>query len=152
MRKFIALAGLAGLAPLLLGAAPPVQPGQWQFQGKVVSAVIPGAPPEVVKMITSKPQNHSVCLTPKDAAANPRALWEKSNGKCKYAKFVMAGGKIDSVMTCTGQGMPGTSTIVTTGTYTPTSYAIRSTMDMKSQQGTMKMVVRGTGKRTGACK
>lgn len=143
MKRLLSL-GLLVATPAF--AAPPVQPGLWQMSSRVLSAEMPGAPPAMVEAMKRRPQNHSYCLSAKEAEANPRSLFENSDSKCRYTKFQMSGGTLAMDMVC-----PGT-TMTSTGRYTPTSYAVRGTMVMKTPQGVMRMTSDSVGKRVGDCK
>jgi hypothetical protein len=148
MRAVIAAVALV----LCTGAnAATIMPGQWQYTGRVISASIPGAPPSIVDTMKKRPQVTSVCVTPEQAAKGPREMFQQSKGRCNFSKFDMTGGRISLMMICKGQGGAGTMTITSEGSYTPTSYAARSTLRSSGPQ-TMSMVVEGAGKRVGPCK
>lgn len=133
------MAGTASAAPML-------QPGQWQTTSRIVSAEMPGAPPAMIDAMKRRTMTHSYCLSARDAEANPRALFEKTDGKCRYTKFSMSGGKMSMAMTC------GNATMTSAGTYTASSYQARGTMVNPGPRGTMRMVSNVSGKRVGPCK
>lgn len=143
MKRLLALTLLVA-APAL--AAPSIQPGLWQMSSRIVSAEMPGAPPAMVDAMKRRPQNHSYCLSAKDAEANPRSLFEKTDGKCRYTKFSMSGGKLAMEAVCAG------ATMTSVGRYSATGYTVRGTMVMKSPQGVMRMTTDVVGKRVGDCK
>lgn len=137
-----------------------LQPGQWESQTRILSVEIPGAPKELAdalgKSVTAKVNTMSDCLTPEEAE-KPAAdmLAGNRSGECRYEKFAMAGGKMDSTMVCKNPGQPGEVRMVMAGDYTPTGFALDMTMIMPpgsvpGSQG-MTMKARTEGKRTGEC-
>lgn len=152
MRRLLLLAVL-GFGSGMAGAATTLSPGQWQMVNRVVSVDIPGTPPGMAEMMRKRPMAVNMCLTPEQAARDPRSLFESSNGRCKYTKFVMAAGRLAFDMTCKGgMGGGGNSIMSSTGRYTPTSYSVHSTMVSVGPRGTTRIVSDGVGKRVGDCK
>jgi hypothetical protein len=138
--------GIAASLATVAGAQS-FQPGMWQTTNNVTDVTMPGAPPQVLAMMKRTTTiNH--CVTPEEAAKNPRALMQ-TNKSCTITRFSMAGGHLDSAMSCQQQG--GVMTMTSSGTYTPTSYAMISHMIMSGRSG-MKMTARVNGKLTGPCK
>lgn len=138
---------LATMAATPVAGAQTIQPGEWQSTTRVLMLSMPNTPPELLKSMTAKAIKGSVCITAADAAAGPRKLFEASKGKCSYSEFRMSGGVIASKASCAQPG--GQMTMASRGTYTATSYAIRSTMD---SPGGMKMSSETTARRVGACR
>lgn len=126
-------------------AAPKVMPGQWQSVVTVQSMSMPGVPPAALAQMKQKPTTISYCLTPQEAEADPRKIMG-ADKSCKVTRFSFEGGKFSSAMTC--QTDRGPSTITSTGTYTPTSYAMATAM----KSAGMTMASRVTAKRLGPCK
>lgn len=60
----------------------------------------------------------------------------------------MAGGRITSTMVCTRPG--GNMTVVSQGSYTPTSYAVAGAAKMTGRAA-MTMTTRTSGRRVGRC-
>ena len=129
-------------------AAPGVTPGLWEIAVTINSADMPGAPAAIAKMMVGKTVTVKHCITPEDAARGPQDML-KSDKSCVFTKYSMAGGKLNSEMTCTRGG--STVTAVSSGSFTPTSFTAtgRSTVS-----GQMPMTTNATtvGKRIGDCK
>ncbi|WP_375392989.1 DUF3617 domain-containing protein [uncultured Sphingomonas sp.] len=133
------------LLPVLLaaGAATPILPGRWVTTTTVLDASMPGAPPQVAAMMKGRPTTVTSCIAPADAANGPRALAEKSNGRCSYTQFSMAAGRLNTAMSCKGD-----MTARLTGSYTPTSLSLDGTM---TGAGGMIVKMHTEGRRVGAC-
>lgn len=132
-----------------------VRPGKWQSRVQIEQFELPGAPPEAaaaMRGLHERVQVAETCLTPEQAQRPKEDFFAGSGKNCRYDRFTMSGGKIDAVMSCTGQGMAQTMTMQ--GTYGPDDY--RMSMSMKADAGsgpagglTMKMRVDAT--RVGEC-
>lgn len=137
-----------------------LQPGQWEAQTRILSVEVPGAPKEVAdaigKSVAAKATTVSDCLTPEEAEKPAAEMFAGSRaGECRYEKFSMAGGKMDSTMVCKNPSQPGEIRMTMAGDYTPTGYALDMTMVMPGGalpggQG-MTMKARTEGRRTGEC-
>lgn len=139
------IAGCLLMAPVTAQAQ--IQPGQWQATSKVQSLDMPGAPPQVAKMMNGKTTNMSYCITPEQAAKGPQEML-KQNPSCHFTKYLMAGGRISTEMTCAQKG--GTMTAQANGSYTPTSFSMTSNTVMTGKMS-MKMTSSSTGRRVGPC-
>ena len=130
-----------------------ISPGRWEAKMTISDMTMPGLPPGMAEKMRGRlGQARTIvsCLTPEEVRAPKGKFFGAMDKSCKYDRFTMAGGKIDSVMTCTTGGMTRTMTMA--GTYSPDSY----TMAMSSTgTGTgpeaMSMKMSMAGKRTGAC-
>ena len=142
---------LAASAAVLLAAfaGNALSPGKWASAGAVTSIDMPGMPPEALAMMKKRPINHSYCLTPEQAAKDPRQMFKGDNGECEYTKFSMADGKLNAVMQC--KGPQGKMTMTMHGTYSASSYESTNVMVVEGPRGNMKMTSKISGKRTGAC-
>jgi hypothetical protein len=123
-----ALAGLvlAGLGVPTPGrTAPTVQPGGWTHVSKMESAVIPGVPNWLLGG-AKKPKTRKTCLSPAEAQDDPQALFRSKKGACQTRRFLMAGGRIDSLAICADKRLDAPLTVTSTGSYTATSYRLRS--------------------------
>ncbi|MEO6388111.1 MAG: DUF3617 domain-containing protein, partial [Croceibacterium sp.] len=108
-----------------------VSPGKWQSTYTIEEMTMPGMdalPASVRAQIRSRtpgPQTTESCLTEADVK-NPREkLFAHALKDCTYDHFRMAGGTMDSEMTCT---LGGASTKMTmTGTYAPDHYTTHTT-------------------------
>lgn len=130
--------------------------GQWDTTVEIVSADMPGMPPEMLKQMTGRTNKISHCMTREEADRNAEEMFKKQGeGNCSYKRFSMAGGKIDAQMSCTGGQQGGTSEITMAGTYSANAYQMATEMKISSPQmpggAAMTMKARTTGKRTGAC-
>jgi len=141
-------------------AANKLQPGQWEAQTRILSVEVPGAPKELAdalgKSVAAKVNTVSDCLTPEEAEKPAADMFAGSRaGECRYEKFSMAGGKMDSTMVCKNPSQPGEVRMTMAGDYTPAGYALDMTMIMPPSaipggKG-MTMRARTEGRRTGEC-
>ena len=77
--------------------------------------------------MANKPMTY--CLSAEDAAKGAEAMKEHmAKGKCQFNRFDVAGGTIDTAMSC--QMGNGTLTATGHGTYTDTGTVVASTSDM----------------------
>jgi hypothetical protein len=141
-------------------AANKLQPGQWEAQTRIVSVEVPGAPKEVAdalgKSVAAKTNTVSDCLTPEEAEKPAADMFAGSRaGECRYEKFSMAGGKMDSTMVCKNPGQAGEMRMTMAGDYTPAGYALDMTMVVPPSAALggkgMTMRARTEGRRTGEC-
>lgn len=132
-----------------------VRPGKWQSTVKIDEFKLAGAPPEAasaMRGMTERAQVNESCLTAEDAKKPKEDFFAGENKNCRYDRFSMGGGRIDAVMTCSGEGMAQTMTMQ--GTYSPDAYQMR--MSMKADAGAgppggMTMTMRVDAKRIGEC-
>ncbi|MBV9840125.1 MAG: DUF3617 domain-containing protein [Sphingomonadaceae bacterium] len=148
MRWRILLGAFATAALSTTAGAGIVQPGMWRTTTTVTAVDMPGAPSGIAQMMKGHPNTFTHCVTPDEAAKDPRALI--SNDKsCQFKNYSMAGGKLDATMICNHGG--GATTISTSGNYTPTSYtAVSHVVD--SSRGGMNMTASVSSTLVGACK
>ncbi len=130
-------------------AADTIKAGKWQITSVADAMVIPGMPPELAAKMQSKPTTITHCVTEAQIKDGPRALFEASKGNCRYTKFDMTKGKLESVAVCQQQG--SSMTMHSRGTYTAVSYATKSTMTGDGKSAGMKMTANVSGKWLGAC-
>ena len=130
-----------------------LNPGQWQATIKLDNIAAPGAPPEMEKgMRQSIGQTRTMldCLTAENAKKPFERFVEGMSNDCKYDHFQMGGGKIDSKLVCTTQGM--TRTMAMQGEYKPDAYKLQMTTEASG--GTVKrvnMTMTLDAKRIGDC-
>jgi len=122
-----------------------VKPGKWQATMTIESMSMPGMPPEALAMMKGRPTTTTYCMTPEEAAADPKKLMD-ADSKCKFNRFSLAGGRMSAEMLC--QTEQGPATMVVDGTYTQTSYETRATM----KAGPMTMASRNSARWLGPCK
>lgn len=129
--------------------------GQWDTTVEIVSADMPGMPPEMAKQMTGRTNTISHCMTREEADKNAEEMFKKQgDGSCTYKRFSMAGGRIDALMACTGGQGGGTSEIAMAGTYSASAYQMETEMKISNPQmpqAQMTMKAKTTGKRTGDC-
>lgn len=126
--------GSGGSASEQAAAAPAevqFKPGLYQTKIDIRAFDMPGLPPAVLAgmkgKMAEKPMTY--CLTPEDAAKGAEAMKQRmSKGTCQFSNFNVAGGAIDTAMSC--QMGNGTLTATGHGTYTDTGTVVASTSDM----------------------
>jgi hypothetical protein len=137
-----------------------LQSGQWESQTRILSVEMPGAPKELAdalgKSASAKVNTLSDCLTPEEAEKPAAGMFAGSPaGECRYEKFAMAGGRMDSTMVCKSPDQPGEVRMTMAGDYTPTGFAFDMTMNMPAAgiPGGKGIVMRARteGRRTGEC-
>jgi Protein of unknown function (DUF3617) len=140
-----------------------LEAGEWSSKTEVLELDMPGMKDprmaEAMKsaMKQSASQTVTYCVTPEEAA-NPSAkmFGGKDNGECRFDNFVMAGGKMDSKMTCKPKTGNGSMTMVMNGTYAPTKYDATVSMSISGGPmpggGAMTMKAKTVATRTGVCK
>jgi hypothetical protein len=145
MRIF--LIALAVVVPSA-ASAQMMQPGQWEITSTITSIKGGNMPPNVAAMMKGRPTVIRHCVTPAEAAQGPREMM-KANRSCKFDRFLMAGGRYASQMTCNNGGTKISANA--TGSYTPVSMAATGTTVISGRMAmTMTSVVKG--RRVGACK
>ena len=130
-----------------------VSPGRWEAKMTISEMTMPGLPPGMAEKMQGRmgaPRTIVSCLTPEEARAPKGKFFGAMDKSCRYDRFTMAGGKIDSVMTCNAAGRTRTMTMA--GTYAPDSYTMAMTSTGSgSGPEAMSMKMSMVGKRTGAC-
>lgn len=125
-------------------------PGAWKHETTMISAEVPGIPQWVVKMFGNSKRKS--CHSAAELAARPEAMLTQDDAAvCKLRKFSAVGGKLAYDTFCTNKRFPEGLLIVSRGSYTPESYDI-STLSTGTKEGAqVKIVTKGSGKRTGTC-
>jgi hypothetical protein len=137
------------------GVVSQIKPGQWETKVDLTEFDMAGMTPEMKAQSLEKAKQgqntHSYCVTAEEAKKPGAGLFTgEANNRCTYRKFEMAGGKVDIVMACPGQGGAGEMTMAVKGDFGPE--AVTATTEMKSQgKFAMVMKARVTSRRTGAC-
>lgn len=141
------------------GDAKRQQPGQWEVTSELVSldlgaeaGAAPGA--AMLKSRVGKPQTTSSCVSEADAdkALVPSDI--DPQGLCRFERFVMKGGTIESKFECREPGGgPGLLTIEQKGSYSDTQYELTQTTEQTGAGDAQRnrMTVRHVAKRTGEC-
>ncbi len=136
-----------------------VRPGLWESKVTIEKFDVPGMPPEMaqrMKTMMAENQEHGfqTCLTPEDVKKPKEDFFAGKDNNCRYEHFTMGGGKIDAAMQCGGKD-GGSQLMRMAGTYSPDSYQMQTSMDMKGgsgPEGAMTMAMRVEAKRVGECK
>ncbi len=108
-----------------------MQPGLYQAKIDIKAFDMPGMPEAVAAGVKGSMANKPMtyCLSAEDAAKGAEAMKaHMAKGKCQFNKFDVAGGTVDTAMSC--QLGKGTLTAVGKGTYTDTGTVVASTSDM----------------------
>ena len=137
------------------GVAAQLEPGQWETRVDITEFDMAGMTPEMKADSLAKAKQaqntHSYCVTPEEAARPGAAMFTgETDSKCTYRKFEMAGGRIDLLMACPGQGGAGEMTMAVRGSFTPEGMTAATEM-RSSGQLAMVMKANVTSRRTGEC-
>jgi hypothetical protein len=128
-------------------------PGRWESTMKIEKMEMAGMPPEAKAMMDKQmasAQTFTTCLTPEQAAHPDAGFFQGNESGCKYDKFMMAGGKLDAVMTCDMNGRKQKMTM--SGTYGEEAYTINMSSTGEAQPGMpMNMVMSVASRRVGDC-
>lgn len=138
--SLIAALGLAATPAL---AAPGFEVGEWRHRTKMVSADVPGVPEGLIKLVAGNGSRTS-CATPTTRPQDLMTGDEKA--VCKLRKLSMSNGKLTFDTFCTNDRFPEGLRVLSLGTYTPSSYDIRSTATGKRKGKPVKIVTTGSGK------
>lgn len=115
----------------------------------IQSAEIPGIPGFLTPKGAQRP--YRTCLAPADAARNPGAVLVGEKMTCASRQFSMEGGKIRSLATCTDKRLGTPMSVTSIGTYTATSYSIRSVSTGTRKGRPLRIETTSSGRRTHAC-
>lgn len=130
-----------------------LQPGEWETTAVITDMDVSGLPASATRAATGTPTTTRHCITPEQAARpDAKILSGTRDGHCSYQRFSMAGEKIDAAMTCTPPGAPGKMAMTLTGGYSPTAFAMGTTIKT-DLPGNMAMTMKASvkGRRIGAC-
>ena len=131
-----------------------VRPGLWESKVTVQEMNIPGMPAEYadkMKQSLAEHRNQASrhCIKPEDVK-KPKEDFFGADKSCKYDHFTMGGGKIDVAMVCHEEET--TQKMNMTGSYTPTSYSIDTSMTgTGGQEQGMSMKMHVDSNRVGEC-
>jgi hypothetical protein len=144
--KHLRLLAIAAAAPAIAQSSP-IQPGQWQIAITVNAMEMPGAPAGIARMMVGRTTRVKHCITPADAARGPQELI-KSDKSCTFSRYSMAGGKLQSTMTCKRGG--NLVTTETTGSFDATSFTATG-RSVTTGSMPMTMTATSVGRRLGNC-
>jgi hypothetical protein len=131
-----------------------VQPGLWESKVTVQEMNIPGMPAQYADQMKNSMAEHrndssKHCIKPEDVK-RPKEDFFGADKSCKYDHFTMGGGKIDVAMVCHREET--TQNMNISGSYTPTSYSIDTSMTgTGGQQNGMTMKMHVDANRVGEC-
>jgi hypothetical protein len=136
-----------------------ISPGRWEGSMTMHDIKMPNMdrlPPAAREQMTARMaagKPFVSCVTEEEIKARHGIFTgNEANRNCRYDHFTMAGGKIDSAMSC---DMPRARMAMTmTGTYSPDSYHMdaASTTTGAGAAGGMSMSMTIEAKRVGACR
>lgn len=134
-----------------------LEPGIWRLQIAIVSADLGDtATPEVQAAqratIEQQARDTTACRTEKELKPLDLEQLEKAAGTCRFARYELAGGRINADVTCKKEGSPATH-IQAAGTSGPRGFdiALDQQSGLKGQPGYMAFKVQAKGQRLGAC-
>jgi hypothetical protein len=131
----------------------PIEPGLWEIASEVIDVGAPNLPIAVQRRMIGPRARGRSCVTP-EQAARPSAgfLAARDEGRdCRYAGFVMQGGRMTGTMRCAEPG-GGETVARMDGTYRREAYVLGMTIETPMPDGAvMRIETRTTGRRVGAC-
>ncbi len=131
-----------------------LRPGLWSIAIKVDNISAPGVPPQVEQEMRKgigQSKTMTDCLTEETARKPFDRFVHGIKDDCRYDHFEMGGGKIDSKLVCTKDGLQRATTLQ--GTYAPEQYKMQM-MTEALGQGQVKrinMTMTMDAKRVGDC-
>ena len=131
-----------------------VQPGLWESKTTIEEMNIPGIPAQYAaqakqSMAARRNEASRHCIKPEDVK-KPKEDFFGADKSCKYDHFIMGGGKIDVAMVCHEE--ESTNKMSISGSYTPTSYSIDTSMTGSGGHETgMSMKAHVDAQRVGEC-
>jgi hypothetical protein len=160
MKRLMLLAPSTALLFACSPSAVSLQPGMWETTVQFTSIDVPGAPPAelaAMRAMMSRPQTHSECMTPEQAASPAQRMMNpSSNGNaCQFSDSTFAGGTIRVHGTCQAPGR-GTSQTNMEGSYTATTMQATVSSEIHPPAGTpgpqsVRMSGTLSARRTGDC-
>jgi hypothetical protein len=108
---------------------------------------MPGAPPQVAQMMAGRAQSSTICITAEQASKGQVGAPAQAKD-CTAVKASMAGGHLETQMTCTMNG--STMTVTDSGTYSNSGFDITGKMVMTGKTA-MSQTTKISAKRVGAC-
>ena len=132
------------------------EPGMWKTTTTLESmnlGIAAGNPQiaAAMKGQIGKSQTIDACMTPDQAKPPTLVGVEQIKGSgCRFDKFALGGGTVNATMACARPG--GRMTVSQKGSYTKTSYDLRSTVAQgETGKPETSMTVHVVAKRTGTC-
>jgi hypothetical protein len=125
-----------------------ISPGLYET---TVELSIAGLPDSIAKAMRAEKKTSKSCVTPEEAAKGSGDLFAGKDQGCQSKDVVFRGGRIQGTLTCPAGAGGGTSTISLDGSYSSTSFDVRSHMSTRTQGQDMKVDTRIVGRRIGEC-
>ena len=134
-------------------------PGRWEMTATFKDIKAPGMSAEQLAQMKKQMMAHATttqsCLTPEQARQPAGSFFAGDMGaNCKYDHFAMSGGKLDSAITCHGEG-GATQHMTMAGTYGTDKMHLDLTTTGSGGAGSptanMSVVMSVDGKHSGAC-
>jgi hypothetical protein len=120
---------------------------------KIEKMDMPGMPADAKAMMNKQmasAHTFTSCLTPEEVNQPNAEFFQGNDSGCKYDKFLMAGGKVDAVMTCDANGQKQKMTM--SGTYGEDAYEMKVSSTGEMQPGMpMNMAMTIASRRVGDC-
>jgi len=135
-----------------LGGAARQEPGMWETS-TTLEAIDPGqgVAPRAVAAIREqigRPKVERGCLSAEQASAP--GFGQLRGGRCRFARFVLADGRLDARMRCQRPG--ATVSVTQQGAYGSTAFDMRTSLRQDAPAGRgMSMTLHLVGRRVGAC-
>lgn len=138
-----------------------ITPGQWERTTTVVDVEYDEAQfpeqaraqiVEAIERMRGQSNTESTCVSEEEASQPAAQFFSAANTfDCEYERFQFSNGTIDMVANCNDPGR-GSAKLSNSGKFDAESYDMDVTIETQvPQQGTMKIVSKGTGKRVGDC-
>ena len=138
---------------------PTPQAGQYRTTMELLEISVPNAPPEMAQALQQgfgegAQEANTYCVTPEQAAqatSREEVLKNLADSNCTVDEFNQAGGQINALLTCSGDGMMN-GQVTLTGTMTETSSNMEMSFKMQvPQAGEATMRMRMVSERIGDC-
>jgi hypothetical protein len=108
------------------------RPGQYRIKTEVLEMNVPGMPAGMSVEMSNRMAGGmelTYCITEQDAAKAAREMaGQSSQGQCEFKKYEIAGGRIDTEMSCKGEDGQAT-TIKTNGTISADGMDVTAEID-----------------------
>lgn len=138
---------------------PTPQAGQYRTTMELLDIAVPNAPPEMAQALqqgfgAGAQQANTYCVTAEQAAqstSREEMLKNLADSNCTVDEFNQAGGQINALLSCSGDGMMN-GQVTLTGTMTETGSNMEMSFKMQvPQAGEATMRMRMVSERIGDC-
>lgn len=138
MKRVLVLA-TAACCLALPAAAAPIKAGKWET---TLSMEIPG-----LGGMRTTTNDH--CITPEEAEAGPKDIFNQTDGQCDMTDYEFSDGKVKMHLVCEAEG--GTMDVTSNGTYTETTYSMDTVTKASFGANQMTMQSKAEGRYIGPC-